>query len=91
MSSRMVKLLVEYGVGLRNTNEVNLHFYPTGMAMRTQHDVGQATIARMVININDVEQQRSIWLASGSSKIEGEEKTQGEINQALVDIFTNFE
>lgn len=85
------ELLVEYGVGLRNTNEVNLHFYPAGMTMRTQHDVEEATIAKMVININDVKQKRSIWLVSGSAKVDDEEKSQDEINKVFVGIFSQFE
>lgn len=85
------ELLIEYGVGIRNVNSVNMHFYPQGLGTRTQHDVESATIAKMVININDVEQQRSIWLTSGSARINGEDKSQQEINAEFIGIFSNFE
>ena len=68
-----------------------MHFYPQGLGTRTQHDVESATIAKMVININDVEQQRSIWLTSGSARIDGEDKSQQEINAEFIGIFSNFE
>lgn len=70
--------------------KVILHYYPDGLGMRTQHDVEAATVAKMVININDVKQQRSIWLTSGSSRVDGDDKTQDEINQIFETMFTHF-
>ncbi|UTW49644.1 DUF4136 domain-containing protein [Bacterioplanoides sp. SCSIO 12839] len=84
-------LLVEYAVGVKNTQKLNMQYYPTGQGMYTRHDVASAKIAKLVININDVADKRSIWLTSGSSEIAQEEKTQDEINQAFVAIFAHFE
>ena len=85
------ELLIEYGVGIRNINSLNLHFYPQGLGTRTQHDIESETIAKMVININDAEKQRSIWLTSGSARIDGEEHSQQQINEKFIKIFSNFE
>lgn len=84
------QLLVEYAVGVKNTQKLNMQYYPTGQGMYTRHDVASATVAKLVININDVADKRSIWLSSGSSEITQQERTQEEINQVFVTIFKNF-
>jgi len=58
--------------------------------MRVQYDVEMATIAKMLININAVKQRRSIWLTSGSSRVDGDDKSQDAINQIFATMVTHF-
>ncbi len=84
------QLSVEYGFGLKSIQELELKMYPVGSKMYTGHILNDALYATLVVNIVDVTQNKSIWLMSGSRKIDEMKRSQQQVNDKFVSLLSNF-
>lgn len=84
------ELLIEFGVGIKQVNEVQLKVVPIGGATYTAHTLQNNQYGTLIINISDALKTKPIWYMSGSRKIENMNRSQEEINQDFIGILSNF-
>lgn len=84
------ELLIEFGVGIKQVNEVQLKVVPIGGATYTGHTLQNNQYGTLIINISDALKTKPIWYMSGSRKIENMNRSQEEINQDFIGILSNF-
>lgn len=83
-------LLVEFGIGIKQVQEVRLKVIPIAGTTYTGHILEDSTYATLLINISDTQNQKHLWHMSGSRKIEKTNRSQSDINEDFVNLLNNF-
>lgn len=81
---------VQYAVGVKSTQAVDLKPVSIGSGVYTSHNVVANTRATIVINIHDTKKNENVWRASGSQTISSDEIPQSAINEEFANILQNF-
>lgn len=84
------ELLVEYAVGIKSVKELEFKYVPVGAGVYTGHTMKDAKYVTLVMNIQDLVQQKSVWTWSGSRKVEELKRTQQDVNNKFVELLNNF-
>lgn len=84
------ELLIEYGVGIKHVQEVKLKVIPIGGNTYTDHTLEDSNYGTLLISASDTEKSKHVWYMSGSRKIENMDRSQDEVNEDFVGLFSNF-
>jgi len=89
-SAKDSQMTVQYALGIKQIQNVDLKPISIGAGVYTSHLVRDETYATLVINIRDNAQKENIWRMSGSRKIDDEELPQATFNKKFSEILENF-
>jgi len=89
-SENNANLEVQYAVGVKSTQSVDLKPVSIGSAVYTSHDIVSNTRATVVINIQDTKTNQNVWRSSGSQTIREGKIPQVDINAEFAKILQNF-
>jgi hypothetical protein len=89
-SAQDSQMTVQYALGIKKIQNVDLKPISIGTGVYTSHLVRDETYATLVINIRDNAQQENIWRMSGSRRVDDEQLPQETFNKKFSEILENF-
>lgn len=89
-SATDAQVTVQYALGIKKIQNVDLKPIAVGSAVYTSHIIKDERYATLLINIKDNKQQKNIWRLSGSRRIDDEQLPQEKINEKFSELLENF-